>query len=260
LKKYNQYSYSDLVSIVWISLCGFLFSYGYSKFIDYQYGLDYSISLAAGTFIIYSVSNIKSLKKQLGLSLLNVLAFFIAAYYSLLVPLNTASILVLGFSFAISVLYVTPPSKNKLDIRSIPSLKILIIAFVWVTSCIVIPALNKQIDVPWLLCIAIGMFYISIIIPFDIRDVREDDKRLKTFPQIFGIKRSKRLALTLILLSFVIVLYLDLPLLFKLLYGIDVLFIVLLITLINRILYNKIYFILLDGTVLILGLSFILSK
>ena len=259
LKKYNQYSYSDLISIIWISCCAFSLCYGLSTWINYSSALYYSLSITFGTFIIYSISNIKDLKESKLLVFYNLIAFVFGCVFFLMSNIDWSSIFILWVSFTISFFYVTPPFKFKFDVRSIPSLKIIIISLVWVISCMYVPLINAKQSIPYLLLFSLILFYIGIIIPFDIRDIRTDDQQLKTFPQIFGIEKSKRLAMTLISLSLVLILIQDLSLLFKICYGINVLYIILLIAFINQIIHNKVYFIMLDGAIFILGVSFFLS-
>lgn len=259
LKKYNQYSYSDLISIIWISCCAFALCYGFSTSICFPSALYYSLSIAFGTFIIYSTSNIKNLKESKLLVFYNLIAFVFGSTFFLMSNINWSSIFILWISFTVSFFYVTPPFKLKFDVRSIPSLKIIIISLVWVISCIYIPIVEAKQNIPFLLLFALLLFYIGIIIPFDIRDIRTDNQHLKTFPQLFGIKKSKRLALTLISISLLLILFHDFSFLFKILYSANMLYIILLIAFMKRIIRNKIYFILLDGAIFILGISFFLT-
>lgn len=239
-------------------MCAFVFAYGFSRFVGFENGLFYALSNAFATFIIYSVSNIKNLKEDKFLLILNVLALIFAAFFFFLSEISWLSIFILWLSFTISFFYVTPPFLLKFEVRSIPSLKILIIALVWVISCMLIPYLNSESEINYTLLLAIVFFYISIIIPFDIRDIRFDDPHLKTFPQLFGIKKSKRLALTLAFVSLLLIWFDNLSIHFKVLYSVDLIYITLLILFIHKIIRNKIYFILLDASVFILGLCFLI--
>lgn len=237
--------------------------YGFSRYINhhnsenyFQSILNYSLSIGFGTFVIYSISDIKNFLKNKLLIFLCLLSSIFGGFFFLLSDLDANSVLILIFSFVTSFVYVTPPSSYKFDIRGIPSIKILIIAFVWIITCLIVPTLNTPFSLPWMHLASVFLFFISIIIPFDIRDIRTDNPALKTFPQLFGIKKSKRLALTTIAISLGLVFFEEMSLTFKLLYGLNALFVILLIAFMNKIIHNKIYFLLLDGTVFVLGLAY----
>ena len=107
----------------------------------------------------------------------------------------------LGF---ISTLYNVPVRKSKsilpLPLRSIPILKIFLIAYVWASISSFLPALLQQHQMftqPNLLIFAAHfLFIVSITLPFDIRDFKTDGKSsLITFPQLVGINTTKFIAI-----------------------------------------------------------------
>jgi 4-hydroxybenzoate polyprenyltransferase len=115
----------------------------------------------------------------------------------------------------ISVLYVTPKLKTSsfnLSLRQIPYIKILLIAIVWGATIILLPfietqmVMKKQIDFK-LAFLQVIHFIIAITLPFDIRDLKYDKvSKLKTLPQIFGVKKTVILS-ELLLLSSAILLF-----------------------------------------------------
>lgn len=128
---------------------------------------------------------------------------------SVLLLVNTAALnyqsslflLHLGF---ISTLYNVPARKNKsilpLPLRSIPILKIFLIAYVWSSISSFLPALLEQHQMLTrqniLIFVAHFLFIVSITLPFDIRDFKTDGKNyLITFPQIVGINTTKIIAI-----------------------------------------------------------------
>jgi len=103
----------------------------------------------------------------------------------------------------ISTLY-NVPEKSKgwiyLPLRSIPVLKVFLIAYIWASISSFLPAIieSKQLFSQQHLVIFIAHFFfiVSITLPFDIRDYNTDNKdALITFPKLIGIIPTKIVAL-----------------------------------------------------------------
>lgn len=117
--------------------------------------------------------------------------------------LDPGSLIFLIHLGLISTLYNVPEkSKGKFHfpLRSIPILKIFLIAYVWSSMSSFLPAIiaHKQIFTLHIILVFIAhlLFIISITLPFDIRDFRVDNKNaLLTFPQLIGITYTKLLAI-----------------------------------------------------------------
>jgi len=80
-------------------------------------------------------------------------------------------------------------------LRKIPFSKIFIISLVWTTSTMLLLVLEEN-SIPlnintYLHLICRFLFVFAICIPFDIRDIKYDNIRLKTIPIIVGISKSK---------------------------------------------------------------------
>lgn len=106
----------------------------------------------------------------------------------------------------ISVLYNVPDryAQTKFrSIRSIPLIKIFLIAYVWASIGAFYPALLAQDlnrEVMLLFCLFF-IFILAITLPFDIRDYYGDKRAsLLTVPGVVGIRATKILALILMLL------------------------------------------------------------
>lgn len=113
----------------------------------------------------------------------------------------------------ISTLYNVPEktkSSFHLPFRSIPALKIFLIAYVWSSMSSFLPAIIAHEQVftsqSMLIFLAHLLFIISITLPFDIRDFKIDRKNdLITFPHLIGIIPTKLLAVAcLISFTFII--------------------------------------------------------
>ena len=101
----------------------------------------------------------------------------------------------------ISVLYTLPVFKGK-TLRDFPFIKIFLIAYVWASTAI-LPLLEIGINGKILLFfIENFLFIFAIALPFDIRDfTRDKSQNIKTIPQSIGLKNTKLLASTLILVT-----------------------------------------------------------
>lgn len=99
----------------------------------------------------------------------------------------------------ITLFYAVPIYKTKnieISFRNFPFIKIFSIAFTWAGITVFLPiyesdtAINNDIFLEFLQRFVLT---ISITIPFDIRDIKIDFKKLKTLPQTVGIVKSKLL-------------------------------------------------------------------
>lgn len=128
--------------------------------------------------------------------------------------LQWKTIIVLCFIGAISVLYPIPflkPFGITTRLRDVPFVKLFLIAFVWSSTSVILPALESNINLHerkdvWLFFIAQFIFILFITLPFDINDAESDKaSNVKTIPTLLGIKTSKISCLILgIIYSFVI--------------------------------------------------------
>lgn len=94
-----------------------------------------------------------------------------------------------------SLFYAMPLSKKKKKgraLRQAPYLKIYLISFTWMVSCIALPAIHTHdwsilhYGAFWWLMAEGLLFIFGITIPFDLRDLPYDHPHQKTIPQLFG--------------------------------------------------------------------------
>ena len=136
------------------------------------------------------------------------LAAFTALFFFLQVDaiiLNT--LIVMG---VISIAYSLPLYKNNgqwLRLRDLPFIKIFLIALVWTVVSTIIPMQIVQVPINWLKVLERFCFVLAITIPFDIRDLKFDSSELYTLPQVLGIKKSKYLGVSLLLVAEMILFY-----------------------------------------------------
>ena len=142
----------------------------------------------------------------LGFSLLMFVYFFL--------KLKLRTQLIVFFISLISFLY-------PFGLRTIPFLKIFLISFSWSISTVSLIYFenNLLIDCGFYLEILSRCFFIiGITIPFDIRDLQYDNKRLKTIPIVFGVSHSRNIALLFLALYILITFYLHFYIQFNLNY------------------------------------------
>lgn len=128
--------------------------------------------------------------------------------------LNLESVLFLLHLGLVSTLYNVPEkTKNSFHFpfRSIPILKVFLIAYVWASISSFLPPIiaNEHLFTSHTLLIFFAhlLFIISITLPFDIRDFRIDHKNdLITFPHLIGIIPTKLLAMAC-LIGFTIIIH-----------------------------------------------------
>lgn len=135
----------------------------------------------------------------------------LCSYFTLMGALSTlclsfflslgAKLVLLGLAL-VSIAYSLPLIKykgEKISLRNVPGLKLLIIALVWALSTTLLPILQSGDDLSGentaLLLMHRILFFMAIAIPFDVRDVYQDSVySLKTIAVALGKKRSKGIA------------------------------------------------------------------
>ncbi len=127
------------------------------------------------------------------IQLLSLFCFFglIITFYELN---NTTKLLVLCLG-AVTFFYEIP-FERVASLRRIKGLKIYIIAFVWAMTTVLLPLLEAGVEFQvsiFLTFIQRFIFILVLMLPFEIRDLNNDDLWLSTIPQKIGITTSKRL-------------------------------------------------------------------
>ena len=102
--------------------------------------------------------------------------------------------------------YTFPVSKHIKKLRQIPLLKLVIIAFVWSIVSLLFPVFSSD------KAFALGFLFFGVVermvwifalmIPFEIRDLADDEKSGASLVSIIGVNRIKYLSIGLLLLFF----------------------------------------------------------
>ena len=100
---------------------------------------------------------------------------------------KTSTQIAIIFSGILSLLY-------PFGIRNIPFAKIFVIALVWTISTMLLLVLENNMLISQNLILHLSarfLFVFAVTIPFDIRDLKFDEKKMKTIPIVFGEGKAK---------------------------------------------------------------------
>lgn len=173
---------------------------------------------------------------------------------------NIVSILILIISLIISILYVFKIKSKSL--RDTPYLKIHLIAFIWVVALGIFELVNEQIFEieKWMFVLVHYLYVLAVTIPFDIRDLKYDDQKKRTIPQVIGVKKSKVMSICLLLFYTFLAIYFQPNLFLNLFFQVSILITLFLIFGI-KITRNEFYYSgLIEGSILIVGLSLLFKS
>ena len=146
-------------------------------------------------------------KNKISTYFIMVISAIIILYY--FYYFKTSTQIAIIFSGILSLLY-------SFRIRNIPFAKIFVIALVWTISTMLLLVLENNMLINQNLILHLSarfLFVFAISIPFDIRDLRFDDKKMKTIPIVFGERKAKLIGVMALffcdLIAIVQILYFD---------------------------------------------------
>ena len=145
-----------------------------------------------------------SLAKNLRLIQLFSLFCFIAMVY-LIFQLSGDILIAGGIMGILTIFYAIPVLGREKNLRSLPGLKIFIIAVVWAGTTVILPLINagKVLDINLVTdFIQRLMLVVVLTLPFEIRDLNFDKESLGTIPQRLGVRMTKVFGTVLIFLIF----------------------------------------------------------
>ena len=126
-----------------------------------------------------------------------------AAYHAYFVRKETwVGIAVLALMTGLYAVPVLPKVKN---LRNLGGLKIFIVAGVWSGTTFILPSLEATIPFSWDIYIEAAQRFLlalTLILPFEIRDLKYDAPDLGTLPQRFGHRNTRFFGLGLAVLFF----------------------------------------------------------
>ena len=163
--------YYPLIGFV---LCSILFTYNFLRIIKVK-----NISPENHSEqLIWISRHLKLITWVMIFSFIGSLTFFFFLY-------QYQKILIL-FSGLFAMGYNLPIWKSGITLRSIPFLKSVWICLIWTITTFLLPINQNELTFPLIEFLIRFLFFYVITIPFDIRDLKYDDVKMKTTPQLFG--------------------------------------------------------------------------
>jgi 4-hydroxybenzoate polyprenyltransferase len=120
------------------------------------------------------------------------LSFFLSATAQAVL----ASLALISIAYSLPLL---PFRGERVSLRNIPGLKLILIALVWALSTTLLPIVNStttlSVATMWMLLTQRILFFMAIAIPFDVRDIYQDSiYSLKTIAVALGKQKSQYVA------------------------------------------------------------------
>lgn len=142
-------------------------------------------------------------KNRIPLTVLVLISLLVAGYI-LIFTIGITDVVgyaLLGFVGLISAFYVIRIGGRNL--REVPMLKIHLIAFSWTAMIVLFPSLNEGVLLNALEdSIAIYLLILGATIPFDIRDLKYDNIKQKTIPQLVGVNAAISVSTVCVLFAY----------------------------------------------------------
>ncbi|MCM8567777.1 hypothetical protein NE848_00170 [Gramella jeungdoensis] len=160
----------------------------------------YNFVKYAGIAKLYHLSLARNLRF---IQIFSLLCFIALIYFTF--QMEWRVLIATGVLGLFTLFYAVPFLGGKKNLRSLPGLKIFIIAVVWAGCTVLLPLikaeryLGTEILVDF---IQRMMLVIVLTLPFEIRDLKYDDESLGTIPQRLGVFMAKVFGLVLILIIF----------------------------------------------------------
>lgn len=136
---------------------------------------------------------------------LSVLSLVCAAYFGTQLTANTMmGALILA---VLVIFYTIPIFPSQKTLRHSGIIKILIIAFVWAGTTVLLPVIEVQHDLSWDVWIETLqrlLVILVLMVPFEIRDLSVDPNEMMTIPQRMGIRKTRRLGILFCLIGFLL--------------------------------------------------------
>lgn len=111
-----------------------------------------------------------------------------------------------------SILYAFTIFSKKRALRDLPFLKVFLISITWAVSSVILPLLELGLELSYqsiALFIFNFLFIVALTIPFDIRDLKLDDLKTNTIPQVLGVHKAIFVSYFLLVICIGITFYID---------------------------------------------------
>ena len=204
------------VAICFVALLYVFHCYSFVKLSDDFALLGFCFVVIGYNFIKYAtlVYENRDFKYKIGIFTITIISALVGAYLLLFETMQ--AYIVLLISGLLSLFYVIP-FYHKKSLRLMSIIKVVTVVLVWWLVIMILPIfsiytevvnLQPVNDINWtpyiIKSIELFLFVFSLLIPFEIRDLKYDDTSLKTIPQLVGIKKTKNLGMLFLLCAFLI--------------------------------------------------------
>lgn len=186
-----------------------------------KYGISFNqavgCSVFYGTIVSYNFVKYATIARKYfympnsylrGVQLFSLVCLILFGYY--FVQINTSGKILLLVASLLTCLYALPLLPGKRNFRSLRSCKTIIVALCWAILTVLLPLVNANLELTgsvWVLFLQRILLVLALMIPFEIRDVKYDDPRLDTLPQRYGVKGTKYIGYSILILFFVLTVF-----------------------------------------------------
>ncbi|MCR9182474.1 MAG: hypothetical protein NXH73_06075 [Flavobacteriaceae bacterium] len=135
------------------------------------------------------------------IQILSLFSFFVMFFFFWHLPVSVKIFAVI--TGLLTLLYAVPLKRKWKNFRSIPGMKLLLIALVLILTTVLMPAFYNEsgLGLPVLILCFLRFFWVLVLIlPFEIRDLQVDNISLGTIPQQLGIFKTKIFGIILLVL------------------------------------------------------------
>ena len=239
-----------------VAFAGAALSIGISSHFHYGNVQENGILTFLGIFLVYNHYLLTENKRPILIRIVMLVLLLITLGLAIQIASTLISFLILGISGIIGVLYSFKIKTSSLAIRDIPFLKIGLVVGVWTFVCCIFPWFNSPTKENFSPALLLHVFYLfAIALAFDIRDIRIDSAKRKTIPQVIGVKPAKAVVITSLVFFFIGSNLFPLIPSHKDLFILAV-FIPIITLLLQKDIRPKVYGILLEMSLLMLGISY----
>ena len=192
-------------SSIHLSIC--LLAFCTVSYITLEIDISFLILLSsfAATLVIYNyikffadnpiIEHEQTLSKKL---IKTITIIFLIILMSVIPFLNFITVAIGLAIFTFTIAYVIPIFGLKKNLRNLGGIKVLIVAICWSATSVLVPIAESQLflDQKSIIVFFQRIFLIfACTIPFEIRDLKYDLSALQTIPQVYGIQKTKFLAI-----------------------------------------------------------------
>lgn len=179
-------------TVLYLSFFGTVFGYNFVKYFKLLKGEHLKFKVSGFKFMLFAT----------------VVSLVLSIYFFFKLKFNTQLFLIVPL--LLTVFYTV--SFGRKTLRTQHGFKIYVIALCWVFVTVFLPVLEADVVI-WgdaiIEAIQRLIFVIVITLPFEIRDIKNDDPSLGTIPQKIGVKATKILGVSLLFLFMVLSFFKD---------------------------------------------------